>query len=64
MFPHLEWDSDPEEIDNDPGEVHIANHHHIEVSEQLQFLQADSSLTISVLGILEILKYSTTTSPT
>ena len=50
---NLEWDSDPEEIDNDPGEVDIAHHHDVKVSKQLQLLQADCSLPISTGGILQ-----------
>ena len=35
---YLERNSDPEEVHNDPCEVHVAHHHHIEVPEQLQLL--------------------------
>ena len=52
LLPYLKRNSDPEKIDNDPGEVHIAHHHGVEVPEQLQLLQTDCSLSISVLCIL------------
>ena len=52
LLSYLKRNSNPEKIDNDPGEVHIAHHHGVEVPEQLQLLQADCSLSISVLCIL------------
>ena len=39
LLSYMKRNSDPEKIDDDPGEVHIAHHHGVEVPEQLQLLK-------------------------
>jgi hypothetical protein len=44
--PYLEGDGDPEKVDDDPGEVDVADDHHVELAEQLQLLQAHRRLAV------------------
>ena len=49
---NLERDRYSEQVDDDPGEVDVADHHDVEMPEQFQFLQADGGLTVSLRGLL------------
>ncbi len=49
---YLEGDGDSEEVDDDPGEVDVADHHHVELAEQLQLLQAHCRFPVRGAGLL------------
>ena len=55
----LEGDRDPEQVDDDSREVDVADHHDVEVAEQLQLLQAHGRLAVSSRGVLSYIDINT-----
>lgn len=45
----------PQQIDNDACEVNVADNHDVEVTEELQLPQVNSSLAVSLRGLLQVL---------
>ena len=43
-----------EEVDDDPGEIYVAHHHDVKVSEELELLQGDHGLPVSLGGVLQV----------
>jgi len=50
----LERNSNPEEIDDNPGEIDVADDHNVEVAKQLQLGEGHRGLPISVAGLLQM----------
>ena len=55
----LKGNRDPEQVDDDPREVDVADHHDVEVTEQLQLLQAHGRLAVSSRGVLSYIDINT-----
>lgn len=45
---HAKRGSHPQEVNNDAGEVDVADNHDVEMAEELQFSQVHCSLAISL----------------
>ena len=49
----LEGNGDPQEVDDDPCKVDVADHHNVEMTEELKLLQTHGCLPISSGSILK-----------
>lgn len=50
----LEGYCHPQQIDNYPCKVNVADNHDVEVTEEFQFLEVDGSLSVALRGFLQV----------
>lgn len=50
----ISYPTDPQQIDNYPCKVNVADNHDVEVTEEFQFLEVDGSLSVALRGFLQV----------